>query len=373
VLGLPPAWADDVTGLAAAPARRRADSRPDRRRPAGHGFTLAGSAIVGMALTLGVVLALSRPSLARDRVTMGVTFSPRYATSLGLDPAATYRRMLGELDIAEVRLPIYWDEVERSRGVYDLTSVEQYLTEAERHGVSVIPVLGYKAPRWPECHPPDWAREMSVERKREAILDLVGVEIERLRVYSNVTLWQIENEPFFPFGDCERFTVLDRPFVAREVALARRLDRRPVLITDSGELSPWVSALQTGDRFGTSLYRSIWFEQFGLLTYPIPPDLYAAKDRVARRIAGVEGESIVSELQAEPWFTTGGPLTEIPVARQAAMFPPGTLRDHVRYARETGASAIYFWGVEWWYWMEQAGHPEYVREVRRLLEDARHR
>ena len=95
------------------------------------------------------------------------------------------------------------------------------------------------------------------------------------------------------------------------------------------------------------------------------------KDRVARAITGVEGDSIVVELQAEPWFMTGGPLTDVPVAQQVAMLPPAALRGHVHFARETGTSAIYHWGVEWWYQMEQAGHPEYVREARVLLDEAR--
>jgi len=134
-------------------------------------------------------------------------------------------------------------------------------------------VLGYKVPRWPECHPPAWANHLSVEEKRDTILDLVAAEVEQLRVYPNVTVWQIENEPFFPFGACDNFTVLDESFLARELALVRRLDRRPVLITDSGELSPWIAARRAGDRFGSTLYRSAWFERFGLLTYPLvaPP------------------------------------------------------------------------------------------------------
>jgi hypothetical protein len=359
VIGEPPAV--DHRLRADIPARR-----PRWRRK--------GSAIrwaVVLVVVLAAALPAFRPSAARDDVTMGVTYSPRYARGLGLDPRHTYVRMLDELNVKDVRLPVYWDEVERSPGAYDLSEVELYIAEAERRGVRVIPVLGYKVPRWPECHPPDWARHLSVDEKRDAILKLVRVEVEQLRVYPNVTVWQIENEPFFPFGACDNFTVLNESFLAREVAVVRRLDRRPVLITDSGELSPWVSALRAGDRFGSTLYRSVWFERYGLLTYPLNPDVYATKDRLARAITGADGDSIVVELQAEPWFMTGGPLTDVPVARQVAMLPPAALREHVRFARETGTSGIYLWGVEWWYWMEQAGHPEFVREARVLLDEAR--
>jgi hypothetical protein len=330
---------------------------------------VARAGLLVVALTLVAALLVVRPSLARDRVTMGVTFSPRYAASLGLDPRMTYRRMLDELHFAEVRLPVYWDEVEPRPGIYDLSTVETYVAEAGQRGVRVIPVLGYKAPRWPECHPPDWVRDKSVDDKRAAILDLLRAEIQQLQRHPNIALWQIENEPFFPFGECDGFTVLSESFVAHEVALARQLDSRPVMITDSGELSPWIGALRSGDRFGTSLYRSIWFEHLGVVEYPLSPDAYAIKDRIVRAIAGVPGESIVAELQAEPWFMTGGPVTDVPLARQRAMLPPGALRHHVRFAQETGAPAIFLWGVEWWYWMEQQDHPEYVQEMRRLLEE----
>ena len=360
-----------MLGLPASSERLPGQSLPRCRQARCRRSTLVRSGVVVGALTLVLVVSLVRPSLARNRVTMGVTFSPRHAAGLGLDPRTTYRRMLDELPFDDIRLPIYWDEVEKDPGVYDLSAVEWYVAEAAQRDVNAIPVLGYKVPRWPECHPPAWARHKRVDEKRAAILDLVRVEIEQLRAYRHITLWQIENEPFFPFGECDAFAVLDESFVAREVALARQLDSRPVLITDSGELSPWIGALRSGDRFGSSLYRSIWFERIGLLKYPLSPDVYAVKDRVARAIAGVEGESIVAELQAEPWFMTGGPLTDVPLAQQLAMFPLGTLRDHVRFARETGASTIYLWGVEWWYWMEQHEHPEYVQEIRDLLADVR--
>lgn len=67
---------------------------------------------------------------------MGVTYSPRYAASLGLDPRHTYERMLDELNVRDVRLAMYWDEIERSPGTYDLSEVELYMAEGERRAAS---------------------------------------------------------------------------------------------------------------------------------------------------------------------------------------------------------------------------------------------
>lgn len=360
-----------MAGRTAPLPARPGQTLPDRQAIWSRWAMLARLGVVVAALAVAPVLALTPggPPPVPERVTLGVTFSPKYAASLGLDPGETFRRLLGELPMSDVRLPLYWDEIERQPGVYDLTAAEAYVAEAARHGVNVVPVLGYKVPRWPECHPPDWARDQGVMEKRAAILNVIRAEVEALRVYPNVARWQVENEPFFPFGDCDGFTVLDETFVAQEVALARQLDARPVLITDSGEFSSGISALRAGDRFGISLYRAIWFEQVGLIRYPLVPEAYVAKDRLARAVAGVEGVSIVSELQAEPWFTSGGSISDVPLDRQLAMFPPGTLREHVRFARQTGATTIYLWGVEWWYWMDRQGYPQYVETMRELIEE----
>ena len=45
--------------------------------------------------------------------------------------------------------------------------------------------------------------------------------------------------------------MLTPDFVAQEIALVRRLDQRPILLTDSGELSSWLPILQLpGEAFG---------------------------------------------------------------------------------------------------------------------------
>ena len=42
---------------------------------------------------------------------LGITFSSRYATDLGLDWRETYTALLDEIGVRKVRIPVYWDLV----------------------------------------------------------------------------------------------------------------------------------------------------------------------------------------------------------------------------------------------------------------------
>src|SRR6266704_2385239 len=78
--------------------------------------------------TLGIVLSvaillfiyINLPAKASDnRAQIGVTFSSLYAEQIGLNWKDAYLAMLDDLKIKHVRLPVYWDRVEKTEGVYD--------------------------------------------------------------------------------------------------------------------------------------------------------------------------------------------------------------------------------------------------------------
>jgi hypothetical protein len=181
-------------------------------------------------------------------------------------------------------------------------------------------------------------------------------------------MWQAENEPFRRYGECRGDDLLNADLLAEEIDLIKRLDRRPVLMTDSGELSTWVSAMRlSGHYLGTTLYRQLWFQTIGFWQHPLPAWSYTARDRVARALLRKDGETIVVELQAEPWFEPAA-LLDVSPERQKRGFPADLLLlSNVEYARRTHFSQVYLWGVEWWYWMDAQGHPEYLETARRLL------
>jgi hypothetical protein len=303
-------------------------------------------------------------------VIWGVTFSPRFAASLGLEPRALYLDMLDDLGIRHIRLPIYWDEVEPTPGAYDFTALDWYLSEAQARSANVVLVVGYKQPRWPECYAPAWAANLPASRLRERVLKLVEAEVAFASRYPNVVMWQVENEPFRQFGHC-RTELFTSELMAQEIALVSRLDARPTVMTDSGELSTWLPAMRLSrEYFGTVVYRQLHFDAIGRWQHPLPPWLYSGRDRIDRALLQKDGQTILIELQGEAWFE-GYALADIPPAVQRREFPPELLLvANVEYGRRTGFPQIYLWGVEWWSWMEIQGYPEYVEMARAIFRPA---
>ncbi|MCC6174625.1 MAG: hypothetical protein IT305_04900 [Chloroflexi bacterium] len=323
---------------------------------------------VGFALIVGCSYTRALYPAPRHDVILGLTFSPKYARELGLDPRASYAEMIKELHPHTIRLPLYWDEIETAPGQYNLSDVLWYVNTAAAAGVHLIPSLGYKQPRWPECYEPSFVLPMSAADKRTRILDLLRVEVTTLESTTAIDMWQVENEPFVNFGKCGREAVLNYAFVQQEVDLVKHLDSRPILITDAGEWGLWVDSIQLSDVFGTTLYRDIWYPDFGVLTYPLAPEYYTIKDRVVRSIFHKEGTTIVAEVQAEAWFMGGLSITAIDPAYQHEQFPEQTLSDHVDFARRTDFPEILLWGTEWWYWMKAQGYPQYVEAARQIFD-----
>lgn len=289
---------------------------------------------------------LPGPALRED-VKFGMTFSSRYAESLGLDWQETYLALLDDMGVKKLRLPVYWDLVEKEKGEYNFSDVDWQIVEAEKRGVGVILVVGQRVPRWPECHIPAWANEIEGERK-SALINFIGRTVNRYKNNHTVEMWQVENEPFLIFfGICPKF---DKNFLDQEIALVKSLDStRKVLTTDSGELSLWYSAAKRGDIFGTTLYRHIYKSGIGYFTYPIGPNFFKTKEWLARLLTDQEN-FIVIELQAEPW--TSQLITDAQLEEQFRTMDETKLKENIDYAKRVGFPEVYLWGGEWWYWLK---------------------
>jgi len=318
--------------------------------------------IIGLSVGVTILIAgvffayFNLPGPApRDDVALGVTFSQRYARDLGVDWQEAYLATLDDLGVRKLRIPIYWDLVERNKGVYDFSDTDWMLDEAAKRGAEVILVVGQRSPRWPECHIPKWVVEDGNGVVREARLtDFVSKTVMRYRDREVITVWQVENEPFVRFfGECPE---LSREYFDKELALVRSLDpSRPILVTDSGEFSLWTAAASRGDMFGSTMYRKVHNPKYGYVTYPIGPNYYRAKAWLIRLLTGQE-RFIVAELQAEPWAK--GWVADASVAEQYETMNPDRLREYVDYARRVGFSESYLWGAEWWYWLKETkGEP----------------
>lgn len=284
---------------------------------------------------------------AKNKAQIGVTFSLRYAQDIGLDWKETYLAMLDELKIKHIRIPVYWDLVEKNPGEYDFSDIDWQLEEAQKRDAKIILVVGQKVPRWPECYIPQWVGTEDSVRKERLLLFEETVINRYKENHPEIAAWQIENEPFLKFGVCP---AIDPFLLDDEISKVKSLNpTRPVIITDSGELSLWIAAAKRADIFGTTMYREVYSEKMGHWRYPIGPNFFKVKQLLIKLFAQQES-AIVVELQGEPWVE--GWTVNAPIETQLASMNAEILADNVEFAKKTGMNEIYVWGVEWWYWMK---------------------
>lgn len=293
---------------------------------------------------------------------IGVTFSPKYAVELGLDPLIIYHKTIDELGVKAIRLPIYWDEIEPQQGKVSFSEIDKYVQLAEQRNVKLILAIGQKAPRWPECYTPEWALDLPEANQRQALLNHLEQVIVRYQDSPALEMWQLENEPFHHFGTCLPLTP-DQYQV--ELDLLKKLDpNHPVMTVDSGEWGNWQQAAKFVDTLGITLYRRTYLPYAPYAKFYQPPLFYRIKAGLIQR-QYPNKPIMVAELQAEPW--TKNATVDTPIAEQLRAFPLSDLKDNLEFVRQIGFSRADFWGVEWWYYLETKDHPEYLAEFKKLL------
>ncbi len=301
-----------------------------------------------------------------QKINYGITFSPKFAVQLNMDWKETYIKMLDDLKAKYIRIPSYWDQLQPETSKNDFSSTDFMLEEADKRGVKVILTLGERQFRWPECYIPSWAKNLSINDRHQKLLEFVKTVVEKYRSSDVITGWEVENEPLLEsFGSgCDK---PDKNFLKTETELVKSLDKRPVILTDSGELGSWVTPMRLSDIFGTTVYRSVYNKTFGFLKYPTLPYFYNLKSNVVRSLFAPNNQkTIIIELQAEPWSPNNG-LVNTNIDQQVELFGVDNLKDNVNFARSTGFDEVYLWGVEWWYFMDQKGHSEYLDYARSLM------
>jgi hypothetical protein len=325
--------------------------------------------LVAILLILFVPLVFfffMRPKVQHD-INYGVTFSKKYATELGLDWKDAYLKTLDDLNVQNIRLVVYWDEAEPKRDTYDFSDVIWQLEEAKKRDVFVIVTLGRKVPRWPECFEPDWWRYLdSKEVQENELHEYVKQVVLALQDYDNITMWQIENEPFWPFGECP---IIKKGVVEREIQEVRSVDNRPILVQDSGEGGFWFPSYRLGDYLAISMYRKIWYDFWGVFLgnsiyfkYPLAHWTY----KIKADLVGVPYRKIiVTELQAEPW----GPAINSKLTDEQKN---KTMSRHdfiatLNYAQKAGFKDLYLWGVEWWLWEKEMNNNPFYWDTAKAL------
>ena len=313
---------------------------------------------------LFAIFLLSRGHIYdKDELEYGLTFSKKQTVSLGLDWQKTYLSILDDLKIKKIRLPAYWDEIESGDNVFNWNDLDWQINEAGRRNIEIILAVGGRLPRWPECHFPNWTKNLSTAEINKKILEYIQKTIERYKNNKNITSWQVENEPFLShFGDCPK---LDKKFLDSEISLVREFDKRPIIITDSGELSTWIPAAKRANIFGITMYRDTYSKVLKrYVHYPITPGFFRFKKNIASLFADPQ-KWIVIELQAEPWGPE--PYQNLSREERDRTMNLKKFKEIIEFSNKTGFNEFYLWGAEWWYWEREQGRAEMWEEARKLF------
>ncbi|CAN5363856.1 hypothetical protein BH09PAT4_BH09PAT4_05070 [soil metagenome] len=278
----------------------------------------------------------------------GVTFIPSYANYLGVKPQETMDALL-DIGVRHFRLVSYWDQIESTKGHYDFSQLDWQFAKANSVGAKVTLAVGLRQPRWPECHPPSWVNTQKPANTWQPQLEVfLQKVVERYRHNPALKSYQLENEFYNHFGQCYNF---DRARLTSELALVKKLDNKhPVIISRSNNYVGLMLRQPLPDEIGISVYRRVWDSQVThrYFQYPYPAWYYGFLAGGEKILTGKD--SVLHELQAEPWPPNGQAIKQISLTEQNKSFDAKQFEDRIKFAKATGMREVYYWGAEYWYY-----------------------
>lgn len=322
-------------------------------------------------------LSVKNPGVSGN-VEAGATFIHINAEALGLDWKAAYREIINDVGIKQIRIPIFWDQIEPKPGVFEWGTLDWQMSEAAKAKAKVLLVVGHRVPRYPECYAPQWTQTMDDRQFKLALFSMIEAAVLHFKDHPALTAWQVENEPLAKFfgatwggKDCREIA----PWVAEEVRLVRSIDRHPTVVTFA--FSPWISSQlrQTlkfdSDVIAITLFNKVYFRsifyngyveifKLGLLS---PLRLAYQKSIAARH----HKDFWVAELQAEPWGPNGPYQFDRSEDAYLSM-NVDRLNETWNYATQAGVSRLYLWGVEWWLSERNKGNSSMLNAGKALVQ-----
>lgn len=316
-------------------------------------FVIAGTCFYAIIAYLGA---------PKNQTSFGASFDSDYARYLGLDVKKSFTTIVKDWGFKQVRLAANWDILQKTvSSTFDFSELDSLMNVATQNKAKIILTVGQKTPRWPECHRPSWLSAIDKNTERSLLLNYIKTVVVRYKNHPALEIWQVENEPFLPFGLCPKYSTQD---LSEEINLVRANDPvHQILITDSGELSSWRNTALAGDLFGTTMYRVVWNKYIGYFNYDwLPAAFYRFKLWLVGRS---ENKAFVVELQGEPWIPDKQ-VKNLSLAEQFKSLDFARLKKNILFAQAVGFPRAYLWGAEWWQWMAQSGHPEFEGFIKQL-------
>lgn len=322
------------------------------------------SIAVFIVLCLGTMYGIARwyiMSQSGKPLTLGVSFVPDYAQSLGVDPQQTLHALLTDMHVRQLRLVSYWSDIEPQKGQYDFSQLDGEFQQAEAAHAKISLSLGLRQPRWPECHMPDWAAGEPTNVWQPQLAQFIQTVVNRYKNSPSLDSYQLENEYFLQgFGTCTNF---DRQRLVDEFNLVKKTDpRHPVMIARSNNALGFPVGNPKPDAYGISIYKHVWSSALNrYFEYPFPSWFYAFLAGTEKIFTG--RDTIIHELQAEPWPPSGKSVTEVSLAEQSKSMDANRLKSRIKFGEDTGMRTIDLWGAEYWYYRMTVEHDASVWNV----------
>ncbi|MHB1864757.1 MAG: hypothetical protein ACYCPS_01145 [Candidatus Saccharimonadales bacterium] len=285
---------------------------------------------------------------------LGVSFSPEYAQSLGLNPNQTMKALI-DIGVKQFRLNSYWSDIETSPGKYNFSTLDWEFKDAQNAHAKVILVVGLRQPRWPECYMPSWAQKEPQSVWQPQLEAFMTKVIERYKDSPSLQSYQLENEYFLKgFGICTNFS---RSRLISEYNLVQHLDpNHQIILGRSNNAVGFPIGKPLPDEFSISIYKRVWDANFThrYIEYPYPAWYYGF-------LAGVQKiffnrNMIIGELQAEAWPPNGQTITQTTLAEQNKSINASRLTNRFKFGEATGMRDIVLWGAEYWYYRKEILH-----------------
>lgn len=323
-------------------------------------FTLASLTIISI-LFLRLTAFKYQFSHKNEEVQFGATFTSSRAKELSLDPKEAFDAITQDLSIKKLRLVSYWSETEKEQGSYDFSDLDWQFQKAEQNGIKISLSLGLRQPRWPECHMPNWAKDLPQEEWYAKLNTQIISVVERYKNSPSLESYQLENEFFLQdFGQCSDFS---RQRLIDEFNTVKSLDpKTPIILTRSNNYGGFAIQEPQADIYGISIYRKVHNQSLGYITYPFPAWYYAFLAQ--GQLSLTNKPSIIHELQLEPWITSGS-IKDASIEEQNKTMSAEDVKLNLQFAKRTGIKQVYLWGSEWWYWRLKQGDPTIWNTVKR--------
>jgi len=316
-------------------------------------------------VVIGSMYGVARWYMAKhadEPLTIGATFIPGYAEYYGLDAKDTMQAMIDDLGLRRFRLVSYWDEIEKTPGVYDFTELDWQFQKIQAVNGKVSLSIGLRQPRWPECHMPTWAASQPKSVWYPEVKNFIGKVVDRYKLHPSLDSYQLENEFFLKvFGICPDF---NRDRLIDEYWYVKGKDpHHKIIVSRSNNVLGWPVNEPIPDVSAVSVYKRVWDKTLTkrYFEYPLPAWFYAFLAAGTRFIT--HRELIIHELQAEPWGPADKAVKDTSIDEQNKSLSPKRLTDRIEYGRATGIKDIYLWGVEMWYWRKVKLHDDSLWEA----------